>query len=47
MSWYERVSEMKSFETAVSDHLPDALVAAFRAAGAAVADDVAELVAAS
>lgn len=47
MSWYERVAEMKSFETAVSDHLPDALVAAFRAAGAAVADDVAELVAAS
>lgn len=47
MNWYERVSEMKSFETAVSDYLPDALVAAFRAAGAAVAEDVAELLTAS
>jgi len=44
-SWYQRVCVRPSYETAVQTLLPDAVVNAFRAAGAAVADDVAALVA--
>jgi len=46
MNWYERVSAMRSYEKAVAAWLPDAVVSAFRAAGDAVADDVAGVVAA-
>jgi len=45
MSWYQRICARPSYEVAVASLLPDAVVSAFRAAGAAVADDVAELVA--
>lgn len=44
MSWYQRICARPSYENAVQALLPDAVVNAFRAAGAAVAEDVAELV---
>ncbi|MEM8766078.1 MAG: glutathione S-transferase family protein [Pseudomonadota bacterium] len=45
--WYTRISERPSYEPAVSAYLPEAAVAAFRASGAAVADEVAKLASAS
>ncbi len=46
-AWYARVMERPSYEPAVSAYLPEAAVAAFRASGAAVADEVAKLASAS
>ena len=45
LGWYQRICARPSYEVAVAALLPDAVVKAFRAAGAAVADDVATLVA--
>jgi glutathione S-transferase len=45
-AWYQRVQDRPAYEVAVSAWLPDAVVANFRAAGGAVADDVREVLAA-
>lgn len=45
MNWYERVCALPSYQQAVADWLPDAAVAGFRAAGEAVAAEVAGLIA--
>lgn len=39
-AWYERVQSLLLYEAAVSSFLPEPMVAAFRTAGEAVADDV-------
>ncbi len=43
-AWYERVQAMPAYQTAVADFLTEPMVAGFRAAGEAVADDVARAV---
>jgi glutathione S-transferase len=45
MNWYERVCALPSYQEAVAEWLPDAAVAGFRAAGEAVAAEVAEIIA--
>ena len=43
--WYQRVQARPSFTSAVAAYLPEAAIAGFRAAGAAVADEVARITA--
>lgn len=45
LAWYERMQARPSFQVAVADYLPEPTVAAFRKAGAAVADRIARLAA--
>ncbi len=42
MAWYQRISARDSYQSAVAELLPDAMIDAFRAAGASVADQVAQ-----
>jgi glutathione S-transferase len=45
MDWYQRIQDRPSYQSAVADLLPDALVASFRRAGEAVAGEVARIAA--
>jgi glutathione S-transferase len=45
-AWYERMRARPAYQTAVAEFLPEPVVAAFRQAGAAVADKVGRIVAA-
>lgn len=45
-AWYQRVQDRPSYDVAVASLLPDAVVTNFRAVGAAVADEIREVLAA-
>jgi len=44
-AWYQRVQDRPSYAVAVASLLPDAVVTNFRAVGAAVADEIREVLA--